>query len=122
MSEEATTSERYFCGECLQPAPCEECEKSERLDVEASEDRERLIEQLASRRKRYIRVMEALAIVVAAGILLVGLTVSAGLGGGLLDWVVKGFAVVVLAVFWQVVPVVYRRHFSRRAEWVVGSS
>ena len=66
-------------------------------------------------RRRYILAMQAMAIMLCAGVLIVGMTVAHGFGGGLLEWAVKIGAVVLLAVAWKAIPRVYAEYFAARA-------
>lgn len=71
-------------------------------------------EQDAKRRRKYILAMEAMAIILCVGVLVVAMTIAQGLGGGALEWAAKIFAVAVLAIAWKAIPGIYDRHFDRR--------
>lgn len=64
------------------------------------------------RRRNYIFAMEAMAIVLCAGVLFVSMTIARGLGGGALEWVAKIFTVILLGVSWWAIPKIYEAFFS----------
>lgn len=63
------------------------------------------------RRRKYILAMEAGAVILCAGILIVGLTVASGLQSSAVEWTVKIGAVVLLAIAWKAIPRVYDTYF-----------
>ncbi len=116
---------RYCCEHCLlrqadQPK-CRDCDQDTIVDLKElkGEGRSEFIDHLrrraAGRRRKFILVMEALAILVCAGVLFVGMTVAAGLGGGLVTWGAKAFAVALLAACWVAIPRIYDGNLRGRA-------
>lgn len=117
----------HICRECLQPCEntdqCPACGESKIVDTAApgvrSEFVEDLRERAKSRRKRFIWVMEAMAIAFCAGVLFVGVAIARGLGGGAVEWGAKLFAVGLLAGCWIAIPRIYSRYLRGRASAVV---
>ena len=111
--------QRYVCEQCyhlqLAPQSCQECGGAT-VDIEAAGENPELIEGLrqrvATRRRRYILAMEAMAVVFCAGILFVALAMARGLGGGALEWVAKLSVVGLLAGLWKAIPVIYGHYLQ----------
>lgn len=111
--------QRYVCQQCyhlqLDDEPCRECGGAT-VDIEAAGENPELIEglrrQVATRRRRYILGMEAMAVVLCAGILFVALAMARGLGGGSLEWVAKLSVVGLLAGLWKAIPVIYGHYLQ----------
>ena len=121
---------RYICKNCLadQPASstCGECQGEEFFDRDEAGEEERqafrgeLGQRAQTRQRKFVLMMEAMAILLCAILLFVGLTVSAGLGGGAVDWGVKIGVVVVLAVAWRSIPRIYGRQLTGRpTRWLL---
>ncbi len=112
-----------ICRKCLRRVEegdgCEVCEGEDVVDLSSDTERREFAEALrgraAKRRRRFVLVMEGLAILFCAGVLFVGTTIARGLGGGAVEWGAKLFAVVVLAVCWKAIPVIYGRHLEGEA-------
>ncbi len=110
--------QRYVCKSCfhvqLDTDGCSECGEQQLVELEEVGEHEPLVQQLeervASRRRKFILGMEAMAILFCAGVLFVALTVARGLGGGVLDWAAKLFAIALLALFWKAIPTIYGQY------------
>lgn len=115
--------ERFVCPECLRnhggANRCDGCEGTELVDLDSARQREAFVERLGRRvrrrRRKYVLVMEAMAVVVCAGLLFVAMTVARGLGGGAIEWAAKLAVIGVLAVAWKAIPVIYQRYLLDEA-------
>ena len=75
----------------------------------------------AKRRRKTILAMEAAAVILCAGVLIVGLTVASGLQSSAVEWSVKIGAVLLLALAWKAIPRVYDAYFSEISEDIAES-
>ena len=114
----------HYCTTCLhrqeRAGNCDACGGDNLVDIGDPEQRAEFAKMVAraayQRRRRYLLAMEAMLIVVCAGVLFVGLTVAAGLGGGAVEWGVKIFVVVLLATGWKTTRWIYGTYFKGAPE------
>ncbi len=105
----------YWCRHCLYPQQtaesCQNCGEEAVCDPTSESERQAFITELAARaknrRRKFIFIMEALAIVVCFGVLYVAMTIAQGLGGGWIDWGAKLFALGLLVTCWIAIPRIY---------------
>ena len=111
--------QKYCCTDCLRcqtsDRECRQCGGFEFVDLSAQEQQGEFFKEVRtrarSRRRKFVLVMEALAIILCAGFLFVGLTVASGLGGGAISWAVKLVVLGLFAGLWWAIPRIYAHYF-----------
>lgn len=112
----------FWCHRCLHPQKgaqrCDRCDEETILDTTVESQKEALITELRKqagrRRRKFVFIMEAMAIVVCFGFLYVAMTVAQGFGGGMANWAAKLVALGTLAACWVAIPKIYDANLRGR--------
>ncbi len=119
----------YYCSECLHQQNdaqrCEECDADRLIDCNSAAELEDFVVALkkraTGRRRKFLFAMEAMAILLCAGVLFVGVTLASGLESTALSMAAKAAAVVLLAAAWVAIPRIYDDHLSGPAAALASS-
>ena len=119
----------YYCSECLHHQDsaqrCAECNADRLIDSNSDSELGDFVAELTKRatgrRRKFLFAMEAMAILLCAGVLFVGVTLASGLESTALSMAAKAAAVVLLAAAWVAIPRIYDDHLSGPAAALVSS-